>query len=150
LSQVAAAAAAPTRAATDEPARGDRYLLDTCTFLWMLAKDELLGPEARRIVSDPQRCLFLSAASAWEIALKARLGKLDLGEPPASYVLARMDSHGVDPLAITHAHALATGELPPHHRDPFDRLLVAQAQQAGLVLVSPDPAFAPYAVRVVW
>ena len=129
---------------------GARYLLDTCTFLWMLAREELLGAQARRIVVDPTSDLLLSAASAWEIAIKVGLGKLDLGEPAASYVPARMESQGIEALAVVHAHALATGELPPHHRDPFDRLLVAQARLDKLVIVSPDPAFAPYDVAVVW
>ena len=126
------------------------YLLDTCTFLWMLGRDELLGVDARRIVASPASKLVLSAASSWEIALKVRLGKLDLGEPPGTYVPSRMEQQSIEPLPVEHAHALATHELPPLHRDPFDRLLVAQARYEDLVLVSPDPALAPYGVPVVW
>lgn len=126
------------------------YLLDTCTFLWMLGRDELLSVEARRIVTEAGSKLLLSAASSWEIALKVRLGKLELGEVPASYVPSRMEQQGIDGLAVEHVHALATHELPQHHRDPFDRLLIAQARYEDLVLLTPDPAFSMYDVRVSW
>ncbi|MHB8452453.1 MAG: type II toxin-antitoxin system VapC family toxin, partial [Mycobacteriales bacterium] len=88
-----------------------------------------------------------SAASCWEIAIKYGLGKLPLPVPPAEYVVTRLRGSGITSLAIEHRHALAVAELPRHHRDPFDRLLVAQARQEGFLLVTADPAFEPYDVE---
>jgi PIN domain nuclease of toxin-antitoxin system len=127
-----------------------KLLLDTCAFLWMLGEDARLGPRSRALVLDPGNRLYLSAASSWEIAIKVGLGKLDLPEPPATLVPAQMVRNGIEPLAVEHIHALTTAGLPLHHRDPFDRLLVAQAQLEGLPLLTPDPAFAPYGVETIW
>ncbi len=124
-------------------------LLDTQAWLWMLAAPDRLAAPARALVEDTRTTLVLSAASSWEIAIKHGLGKLDLPEPPASYVPSRIRSSGVTPLAVEHAHALAVADLPPHHRDPFDRLLVAQAQMESLPLLSADPAFDPYDIEVI-
>ena len=98
---------------------------------------------------DPSSRRWLSAASAWEIAIKHALGKLPLPEPPAIYVPERMRLSGFEGLAVTHAHALAVADLPPHHRDPFDRILVAQAGVEGLTLVTADAALEPYDVPMV-
>ncbi len=94
--------------------------------------------------------LYLSAASSWEISIKSALGKLPLPEPPAQYVPKRMAAQGIRPLPITHTHALAVSDLPVHHSDPFDRLLIAQAQLEGMVLLTADSAFKPYGVEIVW
>ena len=115
-----------------------KALLDTHVWLWMLTAPERLGPQ-RPVVEDAGNRLLLSAASTWEIAWKYATGRLELPEPPGSYVPARMRSTGVEPLPISSAHTLAAGALPLLHRDPFDRLLVAQAQQLRIPLLTADP-----------
>ena len=126
-----------------------RLLLDTQCWLWMQAEPDRFGAETRKRLLDPRNELLLSAASAWEIAIKYALGKLPLPEPPSTYVPSRMRSSGVVGLAVEHAHALHVERLPPHHRDPFDRLLVAQAQLEGLPIVTSDLALAPYSVTII-
>ena len=126
-----------------------KLLLDTQCWLWMQAEPARLRAETRELLLDPGNELFLSAASSWEIAIKYALGKLPLPEPPSTYVPSRLRSSGVIGLPIEHAHALHVGSLPPHHRDPFDRLLIAQAQVEGLPIMTADRALALYAVTVV-
>jgi PIN domain nuclease of toxin-antitoxin system len=127
-----------------------KLLLDTCTFLWMMAEDERLGSTARRNIVDPANDLILSAASSWEISIKFALGRLRLPQPPEAYVPSRMERSGISGLSIEHDHVLATAGLPAHHRDPFDRLLVAQCQIEGIAIITPDPTFALYAVTTIW
>jgi PIN domain nuclease of toxin-antitoxin system len=98
------------------------------------------------LLESPSNDLVLSAVSSWEISIKYALGKLSLPEPPSRYVPSRMTASGSRGLAIEHAHAVRVAELPPHHRDPFDRLLVAQAQIEKLILVTADRQFEPYDV----
>ncbi|MGH2728219.1 MAG: type II toxin-antitoxin system VapC family toxin [Actinomycetota bacterium] len=126
-----------------------RVLLDTQVWLWLQASPDRLGPEASKIVRDTANSLLLSAASSWEIAIKYALGKLRLPEEPAAYVPERMRRNGVDGLAVDHAHALHVASLPPHHRDPFDRLLIAQARLEGLVILTADPGFGLYDVELL-
>ena len=123
-----------------------RLLLDTHVFLWLLAEPERLG-EHVDVLYDPGNQLLLSAASSWEIALKTQIGRLELPEDPRRYVPDRMRAIGADPLAVEHSHALAVGELPPLHRDPFDRLLVAQARHLGLRIITADAQVAQYDVE---
>jgi PIN domain nuclease of toxin-antitoxin system len=125
-------------------------LLDTCTFLWVVAGDAALSTRAREAFVDPENEVFLSAASAWEIAVKHRLGKLPLPEAPAVFVPAQRAAHGIDPLLIEEEAALHVAKLPDLHRDPFDRMLVAQAMVGGLVMVTPDEAIRQYPVRTLW
>lgn len=125
-----------------------RLLLDTHVWLWMQTTPERLGP-ALPAIEDPTNELLLSAASSWEIAIKWALGRLSLPEPPRLYVPRRVQTSAVTPLPIEHAHALAVADLPRHHRDPFDRMLVAQATTDRLPLVTADRAFAPYEVDVI-
>lgn len=127
-----------------------RVLLDTNTWLWMLASPERLPDRARSTVADPQTETLLSAASSWEIAIKYQIGRLVLPEGPTTFVPSRMAASGCTGLAIDHAHVLRAGLLPPHHRDPFDRVLVAQAQMLGAPLVSGDRAFDAYDVAILW
>jgi len=126
-----------------------RLLVDTQCWLWMSLAPERFSPRGRRIVEDTSHTLYLSAASAWEIAIKYALGKLRLPEPPEVYVPSRLTSLGVHPLAIEHTHALRVAALPVLHRDPFDRLLVAQAQSEDLAILTDDPAMQVYDVDVV-
>ncbi|MGH3937775.1 MAG: type II toxin-antitoxin system VapC family toxin [Pseudonocardiaceae bacterium] len=116
----------------------------------MQASPEKLNDEARELLANPANVLLLSAASSWEIAIKYALGKLPLPASPASYVPDRLRSGGVTPLAVSHAHALAVAELPDHHRDPFDRLLVTQAHLDGLTLLTADSKLGAYDVRIIW
>ncbi len=126
-----------------------KVLLDTHVWLWSLSEPGRLSREARRILASRRNAVHLSAVSAWEIAIKVAVGKLDLPEPPGSYVPTRMARQGLIPLVVTHAHALAVATLPLHHRDPFDRLLVAQSLVERLPLLTADPAFAPYGIEII-
>ena len=122
-----------------------KVLLDTHILLWWLADDAHLPTEARLAIADPTTEIRVSAASAWEIAVKRSAGRLDAPDDLGD----ALAHHGFDPLAITVEHALAAGSLPPHHRDPFDRMLIAQAQTESLILITVDPAFALYEVGLL-
>jgi PIN domain nuclease of toxin-antitoxin system len=121
-----------------------RLLLDTHTLIWW-ADDRPLAPAAAAAIRSPDNAKFVSAASIWEAEIKAQLGKLELEFDLAAGSLA----HGFESLPITFDYAEAAGRLPPHHGDPFDRMLVAQAQLEGLTIVSRDPVFERYAVAVL-
>lgn len=125
------------------------FIVDTHAWLWSLASPERLSAEARALLSSSGNVVYLSAASAWELAIKAALGKIDLPEPVEAFVPARMARQGITALPITHAHALRVSTLPPHHRDPFDRLLIAQALVERLPIVTADAAFDRYDVEVI-
>lgn len=124
-------------------------LIDTHVWLWMLAAPERLG-DTRAVLEDGERTLLLSAASSWEIAIKYQLGRLELPQPPERFVPDRLRSTGVTPIAIEHTHVLEAGRLPAHHRDPFDRVLVAQARHLGVPIVTADPLIRAYDVTVHW
>jgi len=122
-------------------------LLDTHAALWLLAGDKRLSPRARAACVASDQPLIVSAVSLWEVASKRSLGKLD-APADLSRRLAKLGLFELLPISPLHAEAI--GELPWHHRDPFDRMLVAQAQVEGLSIVSADPALAQYGVEVVW
>jgi PIN domain nuclease of toxin-antitoxin system len=123
-----------------------RLLLDTHAALWFLAGDERLGEIARRELSDEDNRVLLSAAVVWEIAVKRSLGKLEVS---ADY-LSRLRDGGAEPLPISIDHAVVVESLPWHHRDPFDRMLVAQAQVERATLVTGDERLLAYGIPVVW
>jgi PIN domain nuclease of toxin-antitoxin system len=127
-----------------------RLLLDTHAFLWWLAGDEALSTAAKTAIADERNSIFFSAASAWEIAVKHRIGKL----PAVAAIIADLDAviadQGFIGLVISLRHGLAAGTLPGPHRDPFDRMLVAQAMLENLVLVSNEEPFDTYGVRRLW
>jgi PIN domain nuclease of toxin-antitoxin system len=125
-----------------------QFLLDTHVFLWLLAEPERLSGHIGPL-EDPANELFLSAASSWEIAIKSKLGTLDLPDDPRTYVPDSMRAIGVDPLSVEHSHALAVCDLPPHHRDPFDRLLVAQGRALRLRIITADIQIALYDVETL-
>ena len=127
-----------------------KILLDTQCWLWMVADPERLPRRARAIVGAEDHDLHLSSVSVWEIVIKHALGKLELPAPPREFVATRMQTTGVLPLAMTQAHALAVGELPDLHRDPFDRLLVAQARVEACKLLTADRQLRRYPVELVW
>jgi PIN domain nuclease of toxin-antitoxin system len=126
-----------------------RILLDTHAWLWCLEEPQRLNRTARNLVNDPDNQLFLSVASAWEMAIKYALGKLPLPAPPVEFIPSRLARDGVLGLPVNLSHALRVAALPHHHRDPFDRLLVAQAQVERLTLLTADPHFRMYDVEVV-
>jgi PIN domain nuclease of toxin-antitoxin system len=127
-----------------------RLLLDTATFLWIVAGAPELSARARELFADPDNEVYLSTVSTWEISLKSALGRLPFPEPVERFVPAQRRRHGIEPLALDEESALHLARLPRLHRDPFDRMLVCQAIVHGLVIVGPDPAITQYPVRVSW
>jgi PIN domain nuclease of toxin-antitoxin system len=127
-----------------------KYLLDTVVWLWSVSVPDKIGRRGHEILADAAEELYLSAVSPWELAIKAKLGKYDLPEPPREYVPKRLASQRIRSLPITQLHALATYDLPLHHYDPFDRLLIAQAQIENMAILTSDRDFAKYEVDVVW
>ncbi len=123
-----------------------KLLLDTHAALWFLSGDDQLSPSARQHLTDPANRVLLSAAVVWEIAIKRGLGKLTV---PDGY-LALLLNAGVGALAVTVEHAAAVERLPVHHRDPFDRMLVAQAIAEGAAVVTRDEALRDYGITLVW
>jgi PIN domain nuclease of toxin-antitoxin system len=126
-----------------------KALLDTNAFIWMHGEPGRLTASTRAFLSDEENELLLSAASAWEIAIKYGLGRLSLPVPAEPYVVTRMRDTGIAPLIIDHRHALHVAGLPYHHRDPFDRLLIAQAQLERIPIVTADRAFRAYDVEII-
>ena len=126
-----------------------RFLLDTQSYLWYRGEPQRLRGDVADQLADAGNAVFFSAASSWEIAIKYSLGKLVLPENPETFVLGGFAKYGFEPLTIQHLHTLRAGGLPPHHKDPFDRLLIAQAQLEDLTIVTSDPLFDAYAVKVL-
>ena len=125
-------------------------LLDTCTFLWLVSEDPRLPLRTRTECRDPANAVYFSALSAWEIAIKHRLGRLPLPESPESFVAGRRQRMQIEPLPFDERDAAHDVVLPAHHRDPFDRGLVSQAILRGLTIVTPDPLIARYPAPVFW
>jgi PIN domain nuclease of toxin-antitoxin system len=125
-------------------------LLDTCTLLWLAASPRLLSRAARAALDAPHARLFVSDASIWEVCLKWQAGKLQLPTPPRRWMIEQLGLWHLDRLALEPEHYYRTTELAPIHRDPFDRLLVAQAMVRDLTIVTPDPAIRAYPVAVLW
>ena len=123
-----------------------RLLLDTHILLWWLSDDPSLPVAARRVIADPQSEIFISAATTWEIAIKHALGRLDA---PVHRMMDVIEGAGFVPLSMAVEHTILAGNLPAHHQDPFDRMLIAQAQQEGLTLVSVDRIFSRYQVALI-
>ncbi len=127
-----------------------RLLLDTATFLWLIEGDAKLSTAAGEAIADAANQVFLSAASAWEIAIKHNLGRLHLQGSPEELVPQQRRLHRVDTLPVTEDTTLQVGKLPDLHRDPFDRLIVAQAIVGGLTVVTPDRLIKAYPVPTLW
>lgn len=127
-----------------------RLLLDTQCWLWWHGSPERLNQAAQKAIENPRNQLFFSAASSWEIAIKFGLGKLRLPRPPSQYVPERLLRGQTRPLAVEHSHALEVASLPSHHKDPFDRLLIAQARIEKLRVLTADPSFSIYEVEILW
>ncbi len=128
-----------------------KCLLDTGVFLWSMDSFEKLNQAAQDILTGVGKHeLYLSAVSAWEIAIKSGLGKLQLPEPPTLYVPNRMRMQDIKALTVTHTHALGVSDLDLHHKDPFDRLLIAQARTEGMTLMTADFDLRKYPVEILW
>jgi PIN domain nuclease of toxin-antitoxin system len=127
-----------------------KLLLDTHTFLWWITDDPQLSAGARELIGDGKNTLFWSAASSWEVSIKYALGRMPLPEVPELFLPAEIEKNRIESLPIIDAHAFQVGRLPHHHRDPFDRMLVAQAQIESLALLSNDRQLSPYDVEIRW
>lgn len=127
-----------------------RLLLDTHAALWWIGDDKRLLPSARRAIAKADTVRFLSAASAWELSIKSSLDKLRLPLPAGRFLEEQLPLNRIELLAITFADLTRVESLPFHHRDPFDRLLAAQALERDLAIVSTDRVFEEYGVRRVW
>jgi PIN domain nuclease of toxin-antitoxin system len=122
-----------------------KFLLDTHILLWWLSGHPSLPARAGEVIADPDTTVMVSAASAWEIAIKKAAGRLDAPDD----LVDALEAGGLDTLPVTVAHALAAGALPPHHADPFDRMLIAQARAEGVCLITVDRRFSDYEVDVL-
>lgn len=127
-----------------------KLLLDTHAFIWWDSDPIKFATDILEMCQDPENLLMLSVASVWEMQIKLQLGKLKLTLPLAELIKAQQQINRIDILAINLQHVLALEELPLHHKDPFDRILIAQAHVEKAVLVSKDPVFSEYPVQVVW
>ena len=127
-----------------------RVLFDTHTFLWFIEGNSRIGSNARREILEPNNERFLSVASLWEIAIKASVGKLEKHSSFEDLVQVQVFGNAIDLLAISAKHLDVVQTLPFHHRDPFDRLMIAQALSENLVLLSRDRAFSAYGVELLW
>ena len=127
-----------------------RVLLDTHAFLWLMSDHPNLSATAKQVFLDNDNELLLSAVSGFEIAVKYGLGKLKLSEPHIIFMRRRIDNNNLLELPITMEHTTHLQDLPPHHRDPFDRLLVAQAMVEGLPLLTTDKQLTVYPIECIW
>ena len=127
-----------------------KYLLDTHTFLWWCLGAEQLSPRAHEIIADGNNEIYFSAVSAWEIAIKAGKGRLTLPEKPGRYIASRMNQHRFLALPVQISHTVRVYDLPPHHADPFDRLLIAQCLIESLPLITKDDNIRLYDLDVIW
>jgi PIN domain nuclease of toxin-antitoxin system len=125
------------------------FLLDTNILLWTLGDRDRVNQAYLDLLTDPSNRIYLSAASAWEIGIKYRLGKIRLPKPPDEFIPEAVSELNLIKLDVSHRHAVAVWNLPLHHRDPFDRLLVAQAQAENLVVLTGDEYFKKYAVESI-
>ena len=127
-----------------------RVLLDTHVFLWWITDDRRVSPRASELIADGRNDLLFSVASGWEIAIKASLGRIELPAPMERFLIEQLWENRIDVLPIQMSHALHVHALPHHHRDPFDRMLVAQARLEKLPILSSDRRIAKYEVEVLW
>lgn len=127
-----------------------KLLLDTHAFIWWDSEPAKLSSQVLALCQDRANTLLLSVASVWEMQIKLQLGKLKLNLPLAELIESQQRTNNIETLPVVLAHVLALQSLPVHHKDPFDRLLIAQANIEGAVLATSDPVFAKYAVQLVW
>ena len=125
-------------------------VLDTHAFLWWITDDPKLSLLVRGIISDGENEIFISAATGWEIAIRSQIGRLKLPDEPRRFILEQLKINGMKSLPIEMRHALHISTLPTYHQDPFDRILIAQAQMEDLPVLSADPEIAKYEVTIIW
>lgn len=125
-----------------------RYLLDTHIFLWWLLDQPKLSEAMKRVIAAPENNIYVSAASAWEMIIKSAVGKLSLPPSPEEFIRNQLRINRMFPLPISIEHALTIARLPMIHKDPFDRMLIAQTMYEGLVLITDDPVIKTYQVNV--
>jgi PIN domain nuclease of toxin-antitoxin system len=126
------------------------YLLDTNVFIWLLKEPERLNRRALDLLADESQSVFLSSVTTWEVVIKFAIGRLTLPKKPDELISEIFTNFSFQPLPITHAHSIAVGELAFHHRDPFDRMLVAQARSEKLIFLTADSMFEKYPVDILW
>lgn len=127
-----------------------KYLLDTTVFVWSLMEPEKLNEHAFKILEDDSHEMFLSAVTSWEIVIKSAIGKMKLPKEPDQFVAEALGRFSIQPISITHTHSFAVSELNLYHRDPFDRMLIAQARSEDMVLMTVDSIIAKYPVKTLW
>jgi PIN domain nuclease of toxin-antitoxin system len=127
-----------------------RLLLDTCTFLWIVTGSTRLSKQAAQWFSDPSNEVYLSAVSAWEIAVKHSLGTLRLPAPLLDFIPSQREAHGIAALPLTEEEVLYLPKIPQLHRDPFDRMLICQAVVNGFAVLTPDELISQYPIRTLW
>lgn len=127
-----------------------RLLLDTHVFLWWVLDDSQLRPSTVELLGNPDNDILMSSVCGWEISIKASLGRLDLPSPPVDFVPQQLHKNDFGTLPITLYHALEVYSLPPHHQDPFDRMLIAQSRTENIPIISSDSTFGRYDVEVIW
>jgi PIN domain nuclease of toxin-antitoxin system len=125
-------------------------LLDTHTLLWWVTNNSQLSTTVRDIIFNPDNILYLSVASSWEIIIKSNIGKLPLPEPPTQFIQSCLSTNRFESMAITLPHVLQVDTLPAHHKDPFDRILIAQAQVESIPILTTDHLISQYAVQTLW
>ena len=127
-----------------------KYLLDTHAFLWFVTDDNRLSSKAKSIIQDSNNEIYFSAASAWEISIKKKLGRLKFGKNLESFIVEQLTENSFSPLAITVSHSLYTEKLPQIHKDPFDRIMISQSKVENMVLITRDKEIREYKVSTVW
>jgi PIN domain nuclease of toxin-antitoxin system len=126
------------------------YLLDTHTFLWFINDDPALSVTAKRLIEDPVNAIYLSIASIWEMAIKVSLGKLDVPSPYTNFIKEQLHENNFAILHIKAEHTGIVATMPFHHRDPFDRLMIAQSQSEDWPIIGIDAVFDAYGIRRLW
>ena len=127
-----------------------RYLLDSMIWLWSIDSVDKMNDRCRQVLEDGGEEIYFSAATAWELSIKARLGKLSLPGSPAQCIPPFMAKQGLRPLTVTHLHAVKVYDLPPHHRDPFDRIIIAQGLVENLTIITKDEHSPSYTDMILW
>lgn len=127
-----------------------KAILDTHVLLWWVTNDPQLSPTVRDIITDVNNTLYVSVASSWEIIIKAKTGKLPLPEPPPQFIQACLTANSFESLAIDLSHALQIHHLSDHHKDPFDRILIAQAQVENIPILTIDHLIVQYPIQTIW
>lgn len=127
-----------------------KFLLDTHVFLWWITDSPQISENARKLMSEGSSDLFWSSASSWEIAIKYANGKLPLPDEPEVFIMSELSSNRISSLSITDEHSFMAGKLPIHHRDPFDRMLIAQSNFENMPLITGDQIMSQYEVKTIW